>query len=101
MNIVENAKVYKRGDVFLLAIDPIKDFNNDLEIKVEVINSWYPKQGEQFTETKEMQHLGYLQSCALKKFPQLTVKALDYSKTWEKNFVVTGEDFEKNLIRDL
>lgn len=49
--------------------DPILGKHN----KCLVLKTWYPKKGDEWSETEESKHLGYLSSKPTEQFPQIKI----------------------------
>ena len=54
------------------------DHNGKIQRNAEVRRVWYPKDGEWFSESEEIKHIGWCCSNPMEMFPQLLVKTIKY-----------------------
>lgn len=68
MKINKNFPKIKKGQ-FIDIVDP----SGTLLKKAKVVGVWYPKDGDRWTETKELELMGYAGSKPEEEFPQILV----------------------------
>jgi len=69
MQIIKDFPIFNIGDV--VKVDPKENGGAEEAI---VFRTWYPKEGDNFSESKECATLGYLNSKPKLPFPQLMLK---------------------------